>query len=117
MNDVLLQTTLLLAGLILHALAKTYEADKAAPDREVGFLEVVWKGPERWRTMLMVSLILLIGFTGSAMSALEAGGVLVTDISGLAIILISVGYNIDSISKKIFAIGKVANGNPRKVGG
>ena len=33
-------------------------------------------------------------------------GVSVTDVSGMALLLISAGYNIDSISKKVFAIGR-----------
>jgi len=106
MTNLLIQTGLLIAGFLLHALWKAWELDKATPDREIAFYEVVWKGPERWRTMLMVSLIMLLGLTGSVMDALAAVGISVVDISGLSIILITAGYNIDSISAKIFALGK-----------
>jgi hypothetical protein len=110
--NVIYQTLLLLAGQVLHILGRTYEQDKAVPDRAVTPLDVAWRGPEKWRTLLRAGAIALLGLTGMTSNALAAGGIVFTQAGGLALVLIGAGYNFDSILKKLFALGQPKGGAP-----
>lgn len=94
----------LFVGQLLHVLMRTFEADRADPDVDVSFIDVVWTGPEKYRTLMLVIFMAVIAFTDSAASMLAAAGI-TADASGMAILLIAAGYNVDSISKKVFALG------------
>lgn len=101
-----LTLVLLFAGYLFHTLMRVYEQDKSTPERTVTLAEICWDGPERWRTIVMVGLLFVIAVGGYTDAVFQAAGISFDGKGGLSVLLIAAGYNIDSISKKLFAIGK-----------
>jgi hypothetical protein len=98
----LLHFVFLFVGQVLHVLMRTFESVRSDPDAGLGV--IVWYGAEKYRTIMLVIFMAVIAFTDSAASMLAAAGI-TADASGMAILLIAAGYNVDSISKKVFALG------------
>ena len=105
MIALLTQFGLLLGGWVLHVLMKLYELDKATPG-PVKVSSVIWEDAEKWRTIMLVIFIGVVSFGGMVDNMLAAVGISVEGVGGLSILLISAGYNIDSISAKVFSLAK-----------
>ena len=106
MVALLTQFGLLMGGWVLHTLMKLYELDKATPG-PVKISAVLWEDAEKWRTILLVAFMGVVSFGGMVDNMLSAVGISVEGIGGLSLLLISAGYNIDSISVKVFSLAKV----------
>ena len=105
MQALLIQFGFLVGGWILHTLMKLYELDKATPG-PVKISSVIWEDAEKWRTILLVMFMGVVSFGGMVDNMLSAVGISVEGVGGLSLLLISAGYNIDSISAKVFSLAK-----------
>ena len=110
----LTEFALMLAGFLAHVVLKAREIDRATPEREP-FLGIVsaslWGDDSRWGTIIVVGTIALLGLTGSATTALATLGVSVTETGGKVLVFCGLGYGMESIAPKLFAlVQKKANG-------
>jgi len=103
--NIFLQLLYLFIGQIIHFFTKAYELDKANEDEDIAVLDVIWNGPEKWRTLSMCVLMTVLALSNSVEPALTAVGI-TADSTGLTVLLLAAGYNLDSISNKIFALTK-----------
>lgn len=98
---------LMLAGFLMHVVLKAREIDQATPEREPfwGIVSAsLWGADSRWGTLLVVSVIALLGLTGSATTALATLGVSVTETGGRVLVFCGAGYGMESIAPKLFAL-------------
>ena len=105
MIDSLILLGCLLLGQAIHLLGKTYELDKATAE-SITPLDVAWAGPEKWKTLSSIGVMGLLAFTNSTAMLLSILGVTVESIGDAWLLFAAVGYNVDSIAGKLFAIGK-----------
>ena len=105
MVDQLIQFILLFVGFALHALSILYERNKAAAET-ITLANVIWDDAEKYRTVMLTAFMLIITLTGSVNSMFAAAGITVDGMTGLSILLISGGYNIDSLSTKVLSMAK-----------
>ncbi len=105
MTDGLIQCAMMVVGYLIHTLFKLYELDKRTQE-PVRFLDVVWVDAERWRTMMLLLVMALLGFSGKLLSILALVGVTTEGMDGVVVVSAIAGYNIDSISQKLFSLGK-----------
>ena len=96
----------MLVGFVIGGLMKTFQADKAVPDRRVTPIEVYWDGPERWSTLGTLVLIFVLAFTDSTATLFQLLGISVGDVGDSWLLFVIIGSNLDSLSQKILAAGK-----------
>jgi len=82
---------------------KAYEMDKKDPEKNISLMSIIWNDAEKWKTMAMIILMAVLALSNSVTLALLAIGI-TAEATGMAVLLVSVGYNLDSLSKKILAI-------------
>lgn len=105
MEQMAIQFLLLLAGWGLHTLSKLHELDKETAG-SVRITAVIWDDAARWRTITLLGFMLIVAFTGQVDALFAAAGITVEGTAGMALLLVSAGYNIDSLSNKVLALAK-----------
>ena len=112
MTSNLIETGLMLAGFILHAVLSAREIDRATPEREpfAGILAAsLWGDDSRWGTLTVLAMIGLLGLTGTATTALATLGISVSETGGQVLLFAGAGYAMDSLAPKLLnAVGRKA---------
>ena len=95
----------LLIGWVIHSLGNVYEADKATSEK-VGPADVLWADAEKWKTLGSILTLALLAFTNSTQVLLGILGVTVGGMGDAWLMFALIGYNVDSIAGKLFAMGR-----------
>jgi len=107
MLDNVIVTALMSGGFLGHAIGTARKMDRATPAREpmlTVLAAVLWGDDERWRTMLVVAGLLVVGLTGTTDAVLGMAGVEITATAGKVLIYAPAGYFIDSIAGNLRAV-------------